>query len=732
MTLPVPSIPHAWWREAVVYQVYPASFCHSGKNSTGWRSSDGLAYGDIRGIISKLDYIKDLGADVLWLSPILQSPQVDMGYDISDYYAIDERYGSMQDHDDLIAECNKRGIRYVLDLVVNHTSDQHAWFKESKASPAGAAGKGTKREWYIWRKPRYDVPGHEGERMPPNNWEAAFSGPAWTWDEASGEYYLHIFAVEQPDLNWECDAVRQAVLDLMRWWLRKGVGGFRMDVINFISKRYQGVDDLGRGLLPDGPPLGKGHGELGDGQEYFVNGPRIHEFFREIGAVLKEFDAFSVGEMPGVKDEAEVLRGVGQDRGELAMAFQFDIVGMDMDGSKWRHRAFEPRTLRIVMLAAQLALQSGTVFVYQGQELAQINVPRDWPIDKYKDIEVVNHWRQTVLAEYPDDEKTQRQFLDQYRLIGRDNARTPMQWDSTSPWAGFVPPADSSSNSLTPWMDIHPDYATWNAANLVKDETSIYHYWKKLLAFRKQEKDLIVYGQFTMLNTDNQFPDVVAYVRTSKEKKAIVIASFGSQDVDFTVPEEHAALLGGGSSGSSIVSYLRNYDDDVRLKDNNTVVLRPFEVLGAKSNKKAAEAAEKKAAQAAAKAERDKLLAEEEKGQPAKPKREATLNATGIDNALDALSLTKDKNSQAVERHPERRFKAAYKAFEERRLPEIEAENPGLRRNQRIELIKKEFEKSEENPFNQAGNVRFDATKEDIAAERERLRKGIEGRLGEK
>ncbi|RMD44505.1 hypothetical protein DV735_g729, partial [Chaetothyriales sp. CBS 134920] len=630
MTLPIPSIPHAWWREAVVYQVYPASFCHSGKNSTGWRSSDGLAYGDIRGIISKLDYIKALGVDVVWLSPILQSPQVDMGYDISDYYAIDERYGSMQDHDDLIAECNKHGIKYVLDLVVNHTSDQHAWFKESKASPPGAKGKGTKREWYVWRKPRYDVPGHEGERMPPNNWEAAFSGSAWTWDEASGEYYLHLFAAEQPDLNWECDEVRQAVLGLMRWWLRKGVSGFRMDVINMISKRYEGVDDEGRGLLPDGKPLGKGHGELGDGQEYYINGPRIHEFFREIGTVLREFDAFSVGEMPGVQDEAEFLRGVGQDRGELAMAFQFDIVGMDMDlskGSKWWHRQFEPKTLRTIvnrwqrcmldgggwntlfienhdqgrsvsrygsedsdelrtasakMLAAQLALQSGTVFVYQGQELAQTNVPRDWPIEKYKDIEVVNHWHQTVLAEYPDDKEMQRKFLDQYRRVGRDNSRTPMQWDSSAPWAGFLPASTGTGtdNDLTPWMDIHPDYATWNADNLVKDENSIYHFWRKLLAFRKQEKDLIVYGQFTTLDLDNKFPHVFAYVRTSEKKKAIVIASFAKDDVDFTVPDEHIALL----QPSRVVPQLRNYDDDVRLKGNNTVALRPFEVVVAISS----------------------------------------------------------------------------------------------------------------------------------------------------
>ncbi|RMZ80079.1 hypothetical protein DV737_g3177, partial [Chaetothyriales sp. CBS 132003] len=614
MSRAIPSIPHAWWREAVVYQVYPASFCHSGKNSTGWRSSDGLAYGDIRGIISKLDYIKELGANVLWLSPILQSPQVDMGYDISDYYAIDERYGSMQDHDDLIRECNSRGIKYVLDLVVNHTSDQHAWFKESKVSPTGAKGKGTKREWYIWRKPRFDVPGHEGERMPPNNWEAAFSGSAWQWDEASGEYYLHLFAVEQPDLNWECDEVRKAVFEMMRWWLRKGVGGFRMDVINFISKSYEGVDEEGRGLLKDGELLGPGHGELGDGQKYFVNGPRIHEFFKEIGTVLREFDAFSVGEMPGVKDEEEVLRGVGKDRGELAMAFQFDIVGMDAqpwNGGKWWNRKFEAKALKTVvnrwqrcmidgggwnalfmenhdqgrsisrygseegdlrtvsakMLAAQLALQSGTVFVYQGQELAQINVPRDWGMEKYKDIECVNHWK-TVLRDYPNDKATQQKFRDQYRLIGRDNARTPIQWNSNK-WAGFVP----EGSDLTPWMDVHPDYGTWNAESLVKDENSSYHYWRKLLAFRKQEKDTIVYGQFTMLDTENKFPDVVAYTRTSEKKKAIVIASFGKEDVEFTVPEEHAGLLQSG-----VVPHLRNYDEEVRL-NGSTVVLRPFEIL---------------------------------------------------------------------------------------------------------------------------------------------------------
>jgi glycosidase len=287
----------AWWKEVTVYQIYPSSF----------QDSNGDGIGDIPGITSRLDYIKSLGVDVVWLSPILASPQVDMGYDISDYYNIHPPYGTMADHDALIKGLHDRGMKYVMDLVVNHTSEQHAWFKESRASKDNPY-----RDWYYWRPPRYDK---DGTRQPPNNWQSYFSGSVWEWDEHTQEYYLHLFAKEQPDLNWENPKVVKAVHDLVRFWLDRGVDGFRMDVINFISK------PLG---LPDAP-VTVPHDELQSAACLYACEPRIHEFFRGLGDIMKEYNAFSVGEMPGVYDMAEVLKAVGEDRGELQMSFNFEM-----------------------------------------------------------------------------------------------------------------------------------------------------------------------------------------------------------------------------------------------------------------------------------------------------------------------------------------------------------------------------------------------------------------------
>lgn len=293
---PVPPINRAPWREASVYQIYPASF----KDSKG----DGL--GDIQGIISELDYIKSLGVDIVWLSPVLESPQVDMGYDISDYRDIYPPYGTMADHDALIEGLHDRGMKYVMDLVVNHTSDQHPWFKESRSSKTSKY-----RDWYIWRPGRYDP--QTGERIPPNNWESFFGGSAWTWDETTQEYYLHLWASGQPDLNWENPQIVDAVHDVIRFWLKRGVDGFRMDVINYISKQPG---------LPDAKP--KKPGFLQNGAEYYSCGPRLHEYLQGIGKILHEYNAFSVGEMPDAGPE-DILKAVGQDRGELAMAFQFEM-----------------------------------------------------------------------------------------------------------------------------------------------------------------------------------------------------------------------------------------------------------------------------------------------------------------------------------------------------------------------------------------------------------------------
>ncbi|KAK5705779.1 maltose permease [Elasticomyces elasticus] len=296
------TVQKAWWKEQSVYRVYPSSF----KDSNG----DGI--GDIAGIIEKLDYIKALGVDLVWICPVYSSPQVDMGYDIADYRAIDPRYGTMEDIEQLIEELHRRGLKLVQDLVVNHTSDQHEWFRQSRSSKTNAF-----RDWYIWRKPRYN--GH-GQRQPPNNWSSYFGGSAWEYDDASNEYYLHLFAKEQPDLNWECDAMRNEVYDTMRFWLDKGVDGFRLDVINLISKDPS---------FPDAEVVHPEH-TYQHGSKYYANGPRIHEYLRVIGGILTEYDAFSVGEMPWISDSAEILNCVGSDRHELNMIFNFDIVeGID-------------------------------------------------------------------------------------------------------------------------------------------------------------------------------------------------------------------------------------------------------------------------------------------------------------------------------------------------------------------------------------------------------------------
>jgi glycosidase len=475
--------------------------------------------------------------------------------------------------------------------------------------------------------------------MPPNNWESCFSGSAWTYDEATGEYYLHLFAAQQPDLNWENPAVVEAVHELMHFWLDKGVDGFRMDVINFISKTPG---------LPDAEVVRPGF--LQSGLRHFACGPRLHEFLQGIGAILREYDAFSVGEMPGVTDTKEILKAVGQDRGELAMAFQFDIVGMDIapgSASKWYHRDFDPRVLKRVvakwqsfmlhnagwnavfmenhdqgrsvsrygddsdelghraksakLLAAHMALQSGTIFVYQGQELAQINVPESWGLEQYKDIELLNHWR-TVLDEYPHDLEKQAAFRRQYRLIGRDNARTPMQWTADpDTYAGFL--ADDAPKHARPWMSIHPDFPTWNAQAQLADPESPFHYWRRVLRLRKQHKDVFVYGDFEMLDMDH--PCIVAYLRTAdgngadeqtRRSSCLVLTNFSRESVWWTVPSraadvliEHSGSQGreGGLRTGAVIEELRNYnvhgvgENQVRKQLNGdwAVELRPWEVI---------------------------------------------------------------------------------------------------------------------------------------------------------
>ena len=513
----------AWWKEAVVYQVYPRSFMDS--------NGDGV--GDLRGIIQRLDYIQRLGANVIWLNPIYRSPNDDNGYDISDYRAIMDEFGTMEDFDELLAEAHKRGIRILMDLVVNHTSDEMAWFVESRKSRENPY-----RDYYIWRE------GKDGRL--PNNWGSCFSGPAWKKDETTGEYYLHLFSTKQPDLNWENPKVRQGVYDMMRFWLDKGVDGFRMDVINFISKEPG---------LPDGP---REPGALyGDFTPHAVNGPRVHEFLKEMNReVLARHDVMTVGETPGVTPE-DARRYAGEDQRELNMIFQFAHMGLDygplgkwslnrirlddlrrclsrwqtsLNGSAWNSLYWnnhdqprivsrfgddsteENRVASAKMLGTLLHMMQGTPYIYQGEELGMTNVPFD-RIEDYRDIEILNAWRELV----EDGDVKPEEMLACIRAKGRDNARTPMQWDDT-PNAGFT--------TGTPWIRVNPNYPSIHAAAQENDPNSVLNYYRALIRLRR-ENPVIVYGDYRLALPED--PQIFAYERRLDDTRLLVLCNFSGE-----------------------------------------------------------------------------------------------------------------------------------------------------------------------------------------------------------
>ncbi|ATO37186.1 alpha-glucosidase [Geobacillus thermodenitrificans] len=519
-----------WWKEAVVYQIYPRSF----KDSNG----DGI--GDIQGIISKLDYLKELGVDVIWLSPVYKSPNDDNGYDISDYRDIMDEFGTMADWEQLLEEVHKRDMKLIMDLVVNHTSDEHPWFIESRKSKDNPY-----RDYYIWRS------GKDGKE--PNNWESCFSGSAWEYDETTGEYYLHLFSRKQPDLNWENPQVRQEVYDMMKFWLDKGIDGFRMDVINFISK-VPG--------LPDAPnPEGK---KYVSGSQFFMNGPRIHEFLQEMNReVLSKYDIMTVGEMPGVTIEEAKLY-TGEDRNELNMVFQFEHMSLDSGpNGKWDLRPWRLKDLkenftkwqkglegigwnslylnnhdqpRMVsrfgndqeyriesakMLATFLHMLQGTPYIYQGEEIGMTNV-RFASIDDYKDIETLNMYSEKVVENGEDPQKV----MEAIYAKGRDNARTPFQWDESEN-AGFT--------TGTPWIKVNPNYKEINAQQAVEDPHSIYHYYRKLIKLRKQYP-IIVYGSYDLILPDHE--QIYAYTRTYQDEKLLVILNFSAEQPIFELPKE--------------------------------------------------------------------------------------------------------------------------------------------------------------------------------------------------
>ncbi|KAI1410639.1 glycoside hydrolase family 13 protein [Hypoxylon sp. FL1857] len=579
-----------WWKEAVVYQIYPASFqCQPGVTA-GW--------GTVKGITSRLDYLKSLGIDVVWSSPILKSPQADMGYDIADYKQIDPRYGSLEDVDELIAELKKRDMKLMMDLVVNHTSNEHPWFLESRASLDGP-----KRDWYIWKKPKSI--NADGVPEPPNNWAQILgeANSAWTYDEKTGEFYLSLFTPEQPDLNWENPDVRAAVWDVMHFWMKRGASGFRMDVINLISKdpSYPDADIV----------LDPGH-RYQPGTKYFVNGPRLHEFLREMHReVLSKYDTITVGEMPGVSDEQEILRSVGANSDELRMIFIFDLVDIDKPNvrmalkdwdvkemksiiTKWQRVMIEndgwnavfienhdnPRSVSrytddsdewrekgAKLLALMQTTLGGTLFVYQGEEIGIRNAPTTWDISEFKDIETINYWKKCEKLYANDKEKLAyaRKVID---MKARDHARTPMQWTAGAN-AGFCDPGTK------PWMRIMDDYQTVNVETQMKtddpNENSVWQFWQEALKQRKEHADVFVYGDFQELSPEH--PEVFAYIRKSvKGERWLVVLNFSKKELEWTMPQ-----------GLEIESWISgNYVKGTLDKLKQTsVLLKPWEgVLG--------------------------------------------------------------------------------------------------------------------------------------------------------
>ncbi|NFS29580.1 alpha-glucosidase [Clostridium botulinum] len=543
-----------WWKESVVYQIYPRSF----KDSNG----DGI--GDIRGIIEKLNYLRELGIDVIWLSPVYKSPNDDNGYDISDYKDIMTEFGTMNDFDELLKSAHEKGIKIMMDLVVNHTSDEHKWFVESRKSENNKY-----RDYYVWKK------GKDGQ--PPNNWTSCFSGSAWQYDEETDMYYLHLFSKKQPDLNWENPELRSDVYSMMQWWLGKGIDGFRMDVINFISKNQE---------FPDGVN--------GDFSKYSMNGPRIHEFLEEINEkVLRGKNLITVGEMPGVSVEEAKLY-TGEDRNELNMVFQFEHTDLGNGKyGKWHKNSFKLTDLKKIMtkwqkglenegwnslywnnhdqprvvsrfgndkkywkesakmLATCLHMMKGTPYIYQGEEIGMTNVTfRD--LNDYKDIEIINAYNDLVVK----NGRSHDEMMEGIHDRGRDNARTPMQWNS-SVNAGFT--------TGTPWIKVNPNYNEINAESQINDKDSIFNYYKELIKIRK-DNEIIVYGNYDLILEDSE--EIYAYVRTLNEEQLLVICNFSSNTSEFKLPNninsKYKKLL------------IANYDE-CKEETLENISLRPYE-----------------------------------------------------------------------------------------------------------------------------------------------------------
>lgn len=549
-----------WWKEATAYQVYPRSF----------NDSNGDGIGDIQGVIEKVDYLKDLGIDVVWLSPVYQSPNDDNGYDISDYKAIMDEFGTMDDLDELLDELHKRDMKLIMDLVINHTSDEHKWFIESRSSKESPY-----RDYYMWHPGKED-----GSR--PNNWESIFSGSVWEWDEKTKEYYLHVFSKKQPDLNWENPTVREELADMVNWWLDKGIDGFRVDAISHI-KKVEGLADLPNPENKDVVPSYEGH----------MNRPGIDQFLSEFTKkTFENYDIMTVGEANGVSiDDAK--QWVGEENGYFDMIFQFEALGL------WRSRedeSFDLRDYKEIMtkwqnglngigwnalyienhdliravsamgdegdlreisakaLATMYFFMQGTPFIYQGQEIGMTNVHYE-NFEDYDDIQSVNRAKYMMEHEGVSKDEAMKYIWES----SRDNTRTPMQW-SKDKNAGF--------SSGTPWLKVNENYKYINVENAMADPNSIYHYYKEMIKVRC-ESDALVYGSYQLILDDH--PEVYAYLRQGDKENYLVVVNMFDKKVDIDLSDYKVKEL-----------VLSNYQ--VENPEATTLQLRPYEARLCKIN----------------------------------------------------------------------------------------------------------------------------------------------------
>lgn len=577
-----------WWKEAVVYQVYPRSF----------NDANGDGIGDLKGITEKLPYLAKLGINVIWLSPVFDSPNVDNGYDISDYFAIMSDFGTMEDFDEMLETAHKHGIKILMDLVANHTSDEHPWFKESRSSKDNPY-----RDYYIWKDPKgFD---EDGNPIPPNNWASEFGGPAWEWDEATGQFYLHIFFKEQPDLNWENEKVRENLYSMVRWWLDKGVDGFRLDAINIISKPEGFPDDPSTDFEKHTSSI----------PFVITNGTMVHPWMKELTReTFSRYDVMTVGETSATSPEDAKL-WAGYHTGELNMIFHFDHMGVDNDpngslGGKWSYAPYkltelkrilndwqttlegnawgslywnnhdqprvvsrfgndsdEFRTLSAKQLATTLHFMQGTPYIYQGEEIGMTNVKFD-SIEDYRDGDSIRFYEDMHV-----DHKrlSHEEAMQAIYIKGRDNARTPVQWDASAN-GGFSP------EGVTPWIAVNPNYPAINAEAVLADEDSIFYHYQQLVALRRGKlKDLMVYAAFAPVDSvqvpHNEDEAVYAYTRTGgadgspANESLLVVSNFTAEEQE----RDFAVLSEAREAGARVELVSSNYKDDAGS------TLRPYE-----------------------------------------------------------------------------------------------------------------------------------------------------------